>query len=71
MALPKLLGSREVADVMGWDTQKARRWLKRTEAGSQPTGHRGRVVTTPARLAAHFPEVFQEVVLGSMEAREL
>lgn len=50
----------DVADALGWDTQRARRWLQKTDAG---TKRGGRVITTPDRLAAHFPEAFHEVAL--------
>lgn len=56
----RILTTSDVAGVLGWDTQRARRWLQRTEAG---TKRGGRVITTRDRLASHFPEAFHEVAL--------
>lgn len=56
-----ILTTRDIADLLGWSTQRARRWLLRTGAASKRTGlhgrRGGRYVTTWARLRASFPEV--------------
>lgn len=57
--VPKLLFSDDIARHLGWTTQRARRWLISTGAGAK---RGGRVCTTPAKLAAHFPEVFDAVL---------
>jgi hypothetical protein len=57
--LPKLLFSTDIAKHLGWTTQRARRWLVSTGAGVR---RGGRVCTTPAKLAAHFPEAFDCVI---------
>lgn len=57
--LPTLIFTADVARYLGWSTTRARRWLLSTGAGVK----RGnRVCTTPARLAAHWPEIFSAVV---------
>lgn len=43
----KIMGTAEVAKLLGWPTQRARRWLLRVGAGDMRAG---RVVTTPGRL---------------------
>lgn len=57
--LPKLLYASDIARVMGWQTQRARKLLKRTGAG-QKRGNR--YVTTVAALLANFPEIAQAIL---------
>jgi hypothetical protein len=56
---PKLLFAADIARYLGWTTERARRWLISTGAGSK---RGGRYCTTPGKLAAHFPEVFDAVL---------
>lgn len=56
---PKLIDAATIAKILGWQTQRARRWLIKTGAGEKRAG---RVVTTAQKLIAHFPEAFQEVM---------
>jgi hypothetical protein len=57
-----ILTTAQIAKRLGpdWDSQRARRWLTRTGAGTKVGG---RVITTPRRLAQHFPELWDELVL--------
>lgn len=50
------LGTKDVADLMGWGTDQARYWLKREGAA---TKRGGRYYTTESRLRAVFPEAFE------------
>lgn len=59
MTLPKLLYARDIAALLGWQTQRARRWLRVTGAGVK---RGGRFVTTLPMLLAHFPEVAAAVM---------
>lgn len=61
---PKLLGSADVAKALGWDTRRARRWLRRTGAGEK---RGGRIVTTAAKLVAHFPEAYHEISTSEVD----
>lgn len=63
-----ILTTADVAEKLGWDTQRTRRWLVRTGAGTKVGG---RVITTPSRLASHFPELLNEIVFDLGDAREL
>ena len=58
----------DVARVLHWDTQRARRWLQRSGAGVK---RNGRIVTTPGLLANHFPELFNELMFDIGDGREL
>lgn len=53
---PVYLETKDVAALMGWNTDKARYWLKR-EGAAQKRG--GRWYTTESRLRAAFPEAFE------------
>jgi hypothetical protein len=48
----------DVARLLGWTTRATRKWL--TKAGVLMR-RGGRPVTTPERLHAEFPEVFQRL----------
>ena len=50
------LETKDVADLMGWNTDKARYWLLRDGAAEK---HGGRWYTTKSRLLAAFPEHFE------------
>ncbi len=50
------LDTKGVAELMGWNTDKARAWLLRD---GWATKHGGRWYTTRARLTEAFPEHFQ------------
>ena len=63
-----ILTTADVAEKLGWDTQRTRRWLMRTGAGSKVGG---RVITTPSMLASHFPELLHEIVFDIGDGREL
>ena len=63
--MPKLLTTADVARVMGWTTRRAWRWLIKTGAGER---RGGRIVTTRAKLVAHFPEVYHELANGHHDA---
>ncbi len=55
----RILCAADIAKIFGWQTQRARRWLKATGAGAK----RGnRYVTTLAVLLAHFPEAAAAVL---------
>jgi len=67
--LPVQLGTAQVAKMLNtdedpWDAQKVKRWFKSTGAGEK---RGGRWVTTPAKLAAHWPEVYQRVLVEAFE----
>lgn len=53
---PIYLETKDVAELMGWNTDKARYWLKREGA---VTKRGGRYYTTESRLRATFPEAFE------------
>jgi hypothetical protein len=55
------LTTAEVAEILGYTTTGARMWLKRHNAAWKEGG---RWVTSPSRLAAAFPEAFQELARG-------
>ena len=57
----KIITTRQVADALGWPSQRARRWLVKTGAGVK---RGGRIITTPSRLAENFPEVWREMIAG-------
>lgn len=61
----QILTTSDVAEALSWDTQRARRWLKRSGAGIK---RGGRIVTTPVLLASHFPELYQQIALDLQEA---
>jgi hypothetical protein len=65
--LPKIIEAKHVAQVLGWPTYKARRWLLRSGA-ARKIGSRW--VTTAANLMAHFPEAFQAAVAESDDTEE-
>ncbi len=48
--------TKDVAELMGWNTDKARYWLTREGAA---TKRGGRWYTTESRLRAVFPEAFE------------
>jgi hypothetical protein len=50
------LETKDVAELMGWNTDKARYWLLR-EGAAKKRG--GRWYTTASRLRAVFPEAFE------------
>lgn len=50
------LGTNDVAELMGWNTDQARYWLKRENAAVK---RGGRYYTTESRLRAVFPEAFE------------
>lgn len=52
---PVILMSADIASMLGWSTLRARRWLISSGAGEK---RGGRFITTAAKLAQHFPEVF-------------
>lgn len=55
--LPVYLTSRQVADLLTWDTQHARRWMIREEVAVK----RGKYWLVPlSRLRAIFPEAYDE-----------
>lgn len=56
---PKLLFTDDIARHLGWTTRRARRWLISTGTGAK---RGGRYCTTPAKLAAHFPEIYDVVL---------
>ena len=58
---PRIYTTAEVAEILGWDVRRTRRWLLRTGAGKK---RGGRVVTTLGLLAEHFPEAWREVAIG-------
>ena len=60
-AVPAIIDAAFVARALGWTTQKARRWLKSTEAGAK---RGGRWVTTLSKLQTHFPEAMGSVLMG-------
>lgn len=59
--LPAVLTIRDVANLMGegWSTERARDWLLKVGALEK---RGGRWITTPERLSAVFPEVYQRIV---------
>lgn len=60
--------STDVAQIMGWNTQRARRWLLRTGAGEKRAG---RVVTTLGKIQKHWPEIFSSAAGMAWGQREL
>jgi hypothetical protein len=64
--LPVYITPKEVADILGWTMQKARRWMRNAKI-LEVRG--GRLVTTPDKLRDAFPEVWSEM-LDAAEARE-
>lgn len=58
----------DVARKLGWDAQRARRWLQRSGAGVK---RNGRIITTPTLLANHFPELLNEIQFDIGDGREL
>jgi hypothetical protein len=56
--LPAMFTAAEIAKLLGWETQRARRWLLRSGAGVKRSG---RVICTPTSLAAHFPEILEAI----------
>lgn len=52
----KVLGAADVARILGWQTRRANRWLRKSGAGRKVGG---RLVTTPASLLRHLPEAFE------------
>jgi hypothetical protein len=50
--------TREIADLLGWQQQRARRWLKRADALVKRNGE---LVTTRELLCAAFPEAWQRI----------
>jgi len=50
----------EIADMLGWRTERARNWLKRSNAVVK---RNGRWVTTRRLLLATFPEILDELTL--------
>lgn len=53
-----VLTTDQVGRALGWSTRRARRWLLNTGAGEKRAG---RVITTPGKLVAHFPEAWGEI----------
>ncbi len=57
--IPKVIDAAWLARALGWQTQRARRWMKATGAGQKRAG---RYVTTLANICAHFPEAMSAVL---------
>jgi hypothetical protein len=62
---PKILSAADVAKVLGWETRRAKRWLRKSGAGRKVGG---RYVATPASLLRHFPEAFEAMAGLTAEA---
>jgi hypothetical protein len=65
-ALPVLLTSAHVASLLGWNVQRALRWMKRHGIAIKDGS---RYVTTRSRLRESFPEVYTEI-LDTIEGDE-
>ncbi len=70
----KLLTSADIARALSsesdrWTTRRARKWLRRSQAGFQ-LGPRGPWVTTRQRLRERFPDVLDLVLLQVEEDGE-
>jgi hypothetical protein len=50
----------EVAKLIGWNTERTRKWLTRAKVIVR---RGGRPVVTTERLHAEFPEAFQRLVM--------
>jgi hypothetical protein len=60
MSRPVYISALQVARILGWNKQKALRWMKRCEVAVK---RGGRWVTTPDLLRTEFPEVWNELLL--------
>lgn len=62
LKLPEVITAPEIARALGWTTQRARRWLKRSGAGRKSGAYsRAPWITTPERLRECFPEAWSAV----------
>jgi hypothetical protein len=59
MTVRRLLSAADVARLLGWRTERARRWIVREGCG---TRRRGRWYTTPTMLRESFPELYTELM---------
>ena len=57
-SLGVVLSTVDVANLLGWRVERARRWLQREGVGFQ-MGERW--FTTPTKIRAAFPDVYQEL----------
>jgi len=61
----RVLSCADVAQLLGWRTERARRWIRRHDIGFQVGS---RWFTTPTKLRDAFPEVYTEIATELVEA---
>lgn len=61
--------AKDIARLLGWRTQRAKRWLKTSGAGfKRGRGASAHWYTTPERLQAEFPELLDVLARKRAEA---
>lgn len=64
-ASAKILSAADIAKLLGWETRRAKRWLRKSGAGRKLGRY---YVTTPASLLRHFPEAFEAMAEHAAES---
>jgi hypothetical protein len=66
--LPPVFGTSDLANVLGWSSERVRRWCIRRGIGTQVAG-RKRVEITYAQLLERAPDVYYALLAaGAMDA---